>query len=137
MRRIALIDDDRDLAPALGGPLARQGVDLIHFPQPRVALERFARAPDAFDLVMCDLRMPDLDGVLWDYAGLAVLPRVKAVVAPHVVVGILTGLRRDALDEAAARNGADILVQKSSDVDAMGAELCAALPHAPRMRRTG
>jgi two-component system cell cycle sensor histidine kinase/response regulator CckA len=58
--RILIIDDEPAVLSALERLLS--GHELTRVESARVALERFARG-ESFDLIMCDLRMPDMSGI--------------------------------------------------------------------------
>jgi PAS domain S-box-containing protein len=58
--RILIVDDEPALVDLLHELLSGKGNELESAPSGRVALERLAAGP--FDLVMSDLRMPEMDG---------------------------------------------------------------------------
>jgi two-component system NtrC family sensor kinase len=60
MPRILLVDDDDDVRDLLKMALDSQGHDIDSVGSGQAALERLAQ--HAYDLVMCDLSMPGLDG---------------------------------------------------------------------------
>ncbi len=59
--RIALVEDDRDLAASLKLALERQGFQVEVFATGRAGLDGILSAPP--DLVLLDLNLPDLDGL--------------------------------------------------------------------------
>ena len=59
--RIALVEDDRDLALALSLALRREGYQVEVYPTGRAGLEGVLDRPP--DLVLLDLNLPDLDGL--------------------------------------------------------------------------
>ena len=59
--RIALVEDDPDLASTLALALERDGYDVVSYPTGRDGLIGILGAPP--DLVLLDLNLPDLDGL--------------------------------------------------------------------------
>ena len=60
-QRLALVEDDRDLATTLGIALERDGYQVTRFATGREGLEGILDNPP--DLVILDLNLPDLDGL--------------------------------------------------------------------------
>ena len=60
--RILFVDDDPALAELGGKLLTTLGYSVITETDPQAALERFEKAPQAFDLIITDLIMPGLSG---------------------------------------------------------------------------
>jgi DNA-binding response OmpR family regulator len=60
-QRLALVEDDRDLATTLGIALERDGYQVMRFATGREGLEGILDNPP--DLVILDLNLPDLDGL--------------------------------------------------------------------------
>jgi len=61
-KSILVIDDDRLVTHALGNLLARQGYSATASEDGYGALDEIFKDRD-FDLIICDLRMPGIDGV--------------------------------------------------------------------------
>jgi len=61
MKRIAVIEDDSDLAFTIGLNLQREGYRVTHFGRGHDALVEVQRG--GFDFVVLDLNLPDLDGL--------------------------------------------------------------------------
>jgi len=59
--RILIVDDDAGLRKSLGLLLSADGHSVVADDRAAAALERLAR--EAFDLVLCDVRMPEMDGL--------------------------------------------------------------------------
>jgi CheY-like chemotaxis protein len=59
--RVLVVDDDEIVCKLLGSILTKQGHQVVTRTAPRLALSE-ARGQQ-FDLVLLDIRMPDLDGV--------------------------------------------------------------------------
>lgn len=64
---ILLVDDQTEVAATLRRGLMHLGYQVEAFTSPFVALERFARNPGRHRLLVCDVVMPDMNGV--DMAG--------------------------------------------------------------------
>jgi len=60
MPRILVVDDDADVRELIKLALAGQGHDVASVASGRAALEQLAQ--HAYDLIVCDLHMPDRDG---------------------------------------------------------------------------
>lgn len=60
MPPILVVDDDDDVRELIELALAGQGHDVVGVAGGQAALERLAE--QAYDLVVCDLSMPELDG---------------------------------------------------------------------------
>ena len=61
--RVLLIDDEEMIVSLVQRMLQRLGYHAVGYTNPLLALEDFARDPDAFDLVITDFTMPDLTGL--------------------------------------------------------------------------
>ena len=61
MSRILVVDDDADVRELIQLALAGQGHDVASVASGRAALEQLAQ--HAYDLIVCDLHMPGMDGV--------------------------------------------------------------------------
>jgi nitrogen fixation negative regulator NifL len=59
-RRILIVDDEPDVAGVLGDLLKADGEEIETVPDGRAALEKIQAG--AYDLILCDVRMPRLDG---------------------------------------------------------------------------
>jgi DNA-binding response OmpR family regulator len=59
--RILLVDDEQSIQTLLSYPLRKDGYDVVRAADGREALDRFAE--QAFDLVVLDLMLPQLDGL--------------------------------------------------------------------------
>ena len=59
--RVAIVEDDLDLAASLRLALERDGFDVVHFATGRSAVEGLLAEPPS--LVLLDLNLPDLDGL--------------------------------------------------------------------------
>ncbi len=79
--RILLVDDEVDLLDTLGAVLARHGNEVATATDGAVALERLSEA--VFDLVIADIKMPNVDGM-------ELLERIKES-TPDTDVVLITG----------------------------------------------
>jgi DNA-binding response OmpR family regulator len=59
--RILLVDDEQSIQTLLSYPLRKDGYEVVRASDGREALDRFAE--EAFDLVVLDLMLPQLDGL--------------------------------------------------------------------------
>jgi DNA-binding NtrC family response regulator len=60
--RILVVDDDSDISAIIKMALQRQGYDVICFTDPLLALEYFRINHSTCNLVISDLRMPQMNG---------------------------------------------------------------------------
>ncbi len=60
--KIMVVDDETLILNLVQQMLYRLGYDVVIASNPFVALEMFKKAPKSFDLVMTDMKMPDLNG---------------------------------------------------------------------------
>ncbi len=97
--KVLVVDDEITVASVVGRTLTKGGyeVELCHSGQG--ALDRYH--PDAFDLVLLDVMMPDLDGV-------EVLRRIRAK-APTAKVMLMTGHASESV-ETRLREFSDVVV---------------------------
>jgi two-component system response regulator PilR (NtrC family) len=59
--RVLIVDDEQSICDVLSICLRKEGYDVVAETNPRRALDRFKR--ERFDLVLQDLKMPDMDGI--------------------------------------------------------------------------
>jgi two-component system, OmpR family, response regulator ChvI len=59
-RRLLVVDDDQDVTLTLRATLQKTGFEVVSFNDPLLALKRFK--PRYYDLVILDIRMPDMNG---------------------------------------------------------------------------
>jgi len=92
--RWMVVDDERPLLDLLGSLLKRiHGVQVECFDSPLAALAALAAAPETFELVITDFKMPEMDG--------AELCQQIHALAPDLKVFLTTGT--GLFDEASAR----------------------------------
>ena len=70
--RVLVLDDEEKVADAIGRALSPE-YDVETFSRPQAALDRLS-AGERFDVVICDLVMPDMGGVDFCAAALRVAP---------------------------------------------------------------
>jgi two-component system response regulator HydG/two-component system response regulator AtoC len=58
-----VVEDEKDLLLIIERYLIRWGFRVEPFANPLKALERFRQDPDAFSIVLLDVRMPGMDGI--------------------------------------------------------------------------
>ncbi len=96
-----LVDDDPDILLTYKTFLTVRGYDVDAFTDPREALTRFAQAaPNNYNLVVMDIRMPNLNGLQLYYRLKAINPNIKilfvsALDAAKEMVSILPGIGLD------------------------------------------
>ncbi len=104
-----IVDDDEIFRDALAGALEKRGVVVRHTGDGEGALQLYRERQD--DLVVLDFRMPKLDGVS--------LLRQMHVVNPRAVFVLLTGFGTIPLAVEAMKEGADSVLTKPADADAI------------------
>jgi CheY-like chemotaxis protein len=108
--RVLVVDDDRDVLEATGLALEhlKQRVDLA--PSGPEAIARFV-AGERFDLVLCDIGMPQLDG--WQVA------REVHALAPRTRLFLVSGCAREIRPEDAQRAGVVGVLAKPLSLEAL------------------
>jgi len=122
--RVLVIDDKPSMREMLATVLGLEH-DVSAFGDPREALKAFAADP--FDLVVSDVRMPELDG-------LEVLKRVKSV-APDVEVILMTAYGTVAQAVEAVKAGAFHYILKPFEPDEVRVAVARGLAHRDLARR--
>jgi DNA-binding response OmpR family regulator len=59
-RKILVVDDDTDITFTLSSILKERGFEVMSFNDPLLALQHFK--PRYYDLVILDIKMPDMNG---------------------------------------------------------------------------
>ncbi len=111
--RILLIDDDESLRRVAEYTLAEEGYDVLTAPNGRAGLDLFR--PEAVDVVLSDVRMPELDGM-------DLLPRIKAM-QPDLPVIMLTAHGTIASAVEAMKLGAFDYLTKPFSLDQLRASV--------------
>lgn len=106
-RRIALIDDEVALTQMASLILRDHGFDVDTFSEPHQALA--SHKPGRWDLVLTDVRMPDLCG--FDFA------QMLQAKEPSVAIGLVTAYATDAMADLARQRGLLGLLPKPYEPD--------------------
>jgi CheY-like chemotaxis protein len=113
-QRILFLDDDAAFVELAKRVIGTAGYSVIGRTSPAEALENFAAAPDAYDLIVADLSMPDLNGL--DVA------RSVVAIRADIPIIIMAGYISPQDEALAAAYGVREVVNKSATVE----ELCRA-----------
>ena len=124
--RIAVVDDAPRMAEVLAMVLRRDGHDVQTFTRPAAFLDTLSRNVGAYDLLLTDLKMPEIDGV-------ELLRRAREL-DEHLTIILITAHATVATAIAAMKQGASDYLQKPIDNEACRAAVARALDHA-RLRR--
>ena len=109
-RRVLVVDDDPDVLEAAGLALERLGQQVDLAPSGVVAVAR-VRAGERYDLILCDLGMPELDG--WQVA------REIDELTPGTRLYLVSGCAREVAPEQAAQAGVSGMLAKPLSLDAL------------------
>ena len=101
---VLCVDDDPAMVLMMDGLLQRAGYQVTVFDQPRDALAAATADPDAFDIVVTDFNMPEMNGMD--------LARALAHVAPKLPVIITSGFISDEMRQQAGELKVGALLQK-------------------------
>lgn len=58
-----MVDDEPDIALITGHLLRMEGFEVDYFTNPHAAFEHFTKIADQYSVVVCDIRMPDINGI--------------------------------------------------------------------------
>jgi CheY-like chemotaxis protein len=101
--RILLIDENRDVATLIEKFLLRKGFAVTAYIDPRLAIAHFS-SDQAYDLVLSDIRMPELDGF-------GVVRRIKKI-NPKMKVLLMTSSYEREWHQSLEESGADGIIEK-------------------------
>lgn len=110
---VLYVDDDQPMLVMVEALLRRLGYRVTTAERPRDALERVRAEPRAFDLVVTDYNMPELNGIE--------LTALLAAVRPDLPVVISSGFVSDELRSAALAAGVRALLQKEYTLEQLPA----------------
>jgi PAS domain S-box-containing protein len=102
--RVLVVDDEESIVEVAYQTLKRAGHVVTTFISPRAALECFARAPHAFDVLITDQSMPGMKG-------LTLIAEVRAL-RPSLPCLLITGLCDEALQRDARAVGVAQVIAK-------------------------
>ncbi|HWP73537.1 MAG TPA: response regulator [Methylomirabilota bacterium] len=110
MARILVVDDQPEVAELVQAVLKDEGhaADAVY--SGRAALDRLAQT--VYDLVVCDVRMPDVDGK-------AVFRAVAQLGSPRPVVLFMTGYGDSPTDSEFLQTTAAVVLAKPLGIDAL------------------
>jgi DNA-binding response OmpR family regulator len=110
MARILVVDDQPEVAELVQAVLKDEGhaADAVY--SGRAALDRLAQT--VYDLVVCDVRMPDVDGK-------AVFRAVEQLGSPRPVVLFITGYGDSPTDSEFLQTTAAVVLAKPLGIDAL------------------
>jgi CheY-like chemotaxis protein len=78
---VLLIDDDADILTTLKHSLAQAGMHTYAFTNPMLAVEHFRRNANSYDIVVTDIRMPQMNGFQVAKAVKQIRPDIKVAFA--------------------------------------------------------
>ncbi len=114
---VYVVDDDPTVLRMLEAMIATLGVEVRAFASAREFLDEYHPAP--LECLVCDLRMPDIDGV-------ELQKRLKAIGAPLPMI-FLTGFAEVSVAVEAMRQGALDFLEKPFSAQALLAKITAGL----------
>ena len=103
-QHVLCVDDDPAMVLMVDGLLRRAGYKVTTFEQPAAALARVVAEPGAFDIVVTDFNMPEMNGMEFAIA--------LAHVAPQLPVIITSGFISDEMRQRAGELNVGALLQK-------------------------
>jgi PAS domain S-box-containing protein len=103
-QHVLCVDDDPAMVLMVDGLLRRAGYQVTTFEQPAAALARVMANPGAFDIVVTDFNMPEMNGME--------LATALAREAPHLPVIVTSGFISDEMRQQAGELRVGALLQK-------------------------
>jgi len=125
-RRALVVDDEKLVCESCSSILADRGYDVATSMSARDGLRRIGK--ERFDLLLADLRMPDIDGI-------ELIERVRAK-APEIAVIVITGYPSVDTAVRATQLGALEYIAKPFTPDELMSGIANALAKYERVRRT-
>jgi CheY-like chemotaxis protein len=110
---VLCVDDDPAMVLMVEGLLRRAGYRVTAFEQPAAALERVLDDPYAFDIVVTDFNMPEMNGME--------LAAALARAVPHLPVIITSGFISDDMRQRASELRIGALLQKEYTLERLPA----------------
>jgi CheY-like chemotaxis protein len=108
MARILVVDDQEEVAELVQTVLTDAGHAAEAVYSGRAALDRLKRT--VYDLVVCDVRMPEIDGR-------AVSGAIAQLVPPRPVVLFMTGYGDSAIEQEFLQTSAAVVLAKPLGID--------------------
>ena len=108
MARILVVDDQEEVAELVQTVLTNAGHAAEAVYSGRAALDRLKRT--VYDLVVCDVRMPEIDGR-------AVSGAIAQLVPPRPVVLFMTGYGDSAIEQEFLQTTAAVVLAKPLGID--------------------
>ncbi len=105
--RILIVDDEQDIVDMLSIGLSRLGYETVGVTDPIEALAAFEEDPGAFDVVVTDQAMPNMQG-------LELIRKLKAI-RPDIRAVLCTGYSDGANETISRAAGADAFLLKPLD----------------------
>ncbi len=103
-QHVLCVDDDPAMVLMVDGLLRRAGYKVTAFEQPAAALARVQAEPGAFDIVVTDFNMPEMNGME--------LAAAIARAAPRLPIVVTSGFISDEMRQRATELGVRALLQK-------------------------
>lgn len=125
-RRALVVDDEKLVCESCSSILAERGYDVATSMSARDGLRRVGK--ERFDLLLADLRMPDIDGI-------ELIEQVRAK-APEIAVIVITGYPSVDTAVRATQLGALEYIAKPFTPDELMSGIASALAKYERIRRT-
>ncbi|MEP6503998.1 MAG: CHASE domain-containing protein, partial [Betaproteobacteria bacterium] len=111
--RVLVVDDDPAMVLMVDGLLKRAGYRVTVYEQPVAALARVVADPSAFDIVVTDFNMPEMNGME--------LATALARIAPELPVIITSGFISDEMRQQAGALRVAALLQKEYTLERLAA----------------
>ena len=89
MKTLAIIDDDVFFAQAVAAKMRTRGVEVIHFKSAQNFIDMVN--PGKLDLILVDLMMADSSGLIWEYAGIEVISKIRQRHGDKIKMWLVTG----------------------------------------------
>jgi len=86
---VLLIDDDADILTIFKSSLAQAGMHTYAFTNPMLAVEHFRRNANSYDIVVTDIRMPQMNGFQVARAVKQIRPDIKIAFATSLDINKL------------------------------------------------
>ena len=101
---IAVIDDEELILDVFSQILDRQGLEAEFFDHPQKALQSILASPEKYALVVCDVIMPDMDGITF-------AKRLRAAL-PEFPIMFMSGDSSEEIIETVEKMGRTVFLEK-------------------------